>query len=55
MGVTSFLPDGIDLFFYLGDLFLISAPFVVRYLCCEFVDLLLVLPAIFQLGVEVDV
>ena len=37
-------PDGIDPFFYLGDFFLVAAPFVVRYLSAELVNLFLFLP-----------
>ena len=37
-------PDGIDPFFYLGDLFLVPAAFVVGYLGSELVNLLLFLP-----------
>ena len=45
LGLAGLRPDGVDLFFYLGDLFHVAASFVVRHLGCELVDLLLVLPA----------
>ena len=40
-------PDGIDPFFYLGDFFLVAAPFVVRYLSGELINLFLFLPVSF--------
>ena len=46
--LPSLFGDVPNLIFYLGDVFEVSASFVVRYLSGELVDLLLVLPARFR-------
>ena len=43
-GLASFLPDGFDLFFYLGNFFLVASTLVVWDLCFELWNLLLILP-----------
>lgn len=42
--LSGLVPDGSNLFLYLGDFFEVSAPFVVGNLGFEFIDFLLVLP-----------
>ena len=48
MSLLRLRPDGLDLSFYLGDFLLVAAPFVVRYLSGELVNLLLFLPVKFR-------
>ena len=44
LGLLGLRPDALNPFFYLGDLFLVPAAFVVGYLGSELVNLLLFLP-----------
>merc|ERR1712207_22119 len=43
ISISCLLPDGLDLFFYLGYLFCVASAFVVWYLGIKFVNLLLIL------------